>query len=156
MSFELQLNEFLKGYEKLLILGVGNELKCDDGVGPFIVDNLDEKDNVICINAKTVPENFTGKIRKEQPSHVIIVDACLMGGEAGDIKIVDKNDFVNIGISTHSMSLSYFVKYLERDNDFKIIFVGIEPETMEFGEELSEKIEKTAFYFINLLKEAIL
>ena len=134
MSFELQLNEFLKGYEKLLILGVGNELKCDDGVGPFIVDNLDEKDNVICINAKTVPENFTGKIRKEQPSHVIIVDACLMGGEAGDIKIVDKDDFVNIGISTHSMSLSYFVKYLERDNDFKIIFVGIEPETMEFGE----------------------
>lgn len=156
MSFELQLNEFLKGYEKLLILGVGNELKRDDGVGPFIVDNLDEKDNVICINAKTVPENFTGKIRKEQPSHVIIVDACLMGGEAGDIKIVDKDDFVNIGISTHSMSLSYFVKYLERDNDFKIIFVGIEPETMEFGEELSEKIEKTAFYFINLLKEVIL
>lgn len=156
MSFELQLNEFLKGYEKLLILGVGNELKRDDGVGPFIVDNLDEKDNVICINAKTVPENFTGKIRKEQPSHVIIVDACLMGGEAGDIKIVDKDDFVNIGISTHSMSLSYFVNYLERDNDFKIIFVGIEPETMEFGEELSEKIEKTAFYFINLLKEAIL
>ena len=156
MSFELQLNEFLKGYEKLLILGVGNELKRDDGVGPFIVDNLDEKDNVICINAKTVPENFTGKIRKEQPSHVIIVDACLMGGEAGDIKIVDKDDFVNIGIFTHSMSLSYFVKYLERDNDFKIIFVGIEPETMEFGEELSEKIEKTAFYFINLLKEAIL
>lgn len=156
MSFELQLNEFLKGYEKLLILGVGNELKRDDGVGPFIVDNLDEKDNVICINAKTVPENFTGKIRKEQPSHVIIVDACLMGGEAGDIKIVYKDDFVNIGISTHSMSLSYFVKYLERDNDFKIIFVGIEPETMEFGEELSEKIEKTAFYFINLLKEAIL
>ena len=156
MSFELQLNEFLKGYEKLLILGVGNELKRDDGVGPFIVDNLDEKDNVICINAKTVPENFTGKIRKEQPSHVIIVDACLMGGEAGDIKIVDKDDFVNIGISTHSMSLSYFVKYLERDNDFKIIFVGIEPETMEFGEELSEKIGKTAFYFINLLKEDIL
>ena len=156
MSFELQLNEFLKGYEKLLILGVGNEIKRDDGVGHFIVDNLDEKDNVICINAKTVPENFTGKIRKEQPSHVIIVDACLMGGEAGDIKIVDKDDFVNIGISTHSMSLSYFVKYLERDNDFKIIFVGIEPETMEFGEELSEKIEKTAFYFINLLKEAIL
>ena len=156
MSFELQLNEFLKGYEKLLILGVGNELKRDDGVGPFIVDNLDEKDNVICINAKTVPENFTGKIRKEQPSHVIIVDACLMGGEAGYIKIVDKDDFVNIGISTHSMSLSYFVKYLERDNDFKIIFVVIEPETMEFGEELSEKIEKTAFYFINLLKEAIL
>lgn len=156
MSFELQLNEFLKGYEKLLILGVGNELKRDDGVGPFIVDNLDEKDNVICINAKTVPENFTGKIRKEQPSHVIIVDACLMGGEAGDIKIVDKDDFVNIGISTHSMSLSYFVKYLERDNDFKIIFVGIEPETMEWGEKPTENVEKTAFYFVDLLKGSIL
>ena len=156
----MQLNDFLQDFRKLIVLGVGNELKSDDGVGPFIIKKLIaeniEKDNLLFINAETVPENFTGKIRKEKPTHVIIVDACLMGGKPGDIKIVDKDDFVNIGISTHSMSLSYFVKYLEKDSDFKIIFVGIEPETMDWGETPTESVEKTAFEFIELLKGIIL
>ncbi len=160
LSFDLDLNEFLSDFDKLIILGVGNELKSDDGVGPFVINKLIEEnienENLIFINAETVPENFTGKIRKEQPTHVIIVDACLMGCQPGDIKIVDKDDFVNIGISTHSMSLSYFVKYLERDNDFKVIFVGIEPETMDWGEEPTEIVQKSAYRFIDLLKEHIL
>ena len=156
MSFEAQLKDFLNGFEKLIILGVGNELKSDDGVGPFIIKNLMaediESDRLLLINAETVPENFTGKIRKENPSHIIIVDACLMGCRPCEIKIVDKDDFTNIGISTHSMSLSYFVKYLEMDSDFKIIFVGIEPETMDWGENPTENVEKTAFDFIKIVK----
>ena len=160
MSFEVELNDFLSDFKKLIILGVGNELKSDDGVGPFIINKLIdeniENDSLLFINAETVPENFTGKIRKEKPSHVIIVDACLMGAKPGEIKIVDKEDFANIGISTHSMSLSYFVKYLEKDNDFKVIFVGIEPETMDWGANPTEIVEKTAFEFIEIIKGIIL
>ena len=160
MSFESQLESFLSNSEKLIVLGVGNDLKCDDGVGPFIIKRLKEEniedENLIFINAETVPENFTGKLRKENPTHIIIVDACLMNGNPGDMQIVDKDDFSNIGISTHSMSLSYFVKYLEKDNDLKIIFVGIEPESLDYGENLTENVEKTAFDFINILKGIIL
>ena len=160
MSFESQLESFLSNSEKLIVLGVGNDLKCDDGVGPFIIKRLKEEDiedeNLIFINAETVPENFTGKLRKENPTHIIIVDACLMNGNPGDMQIVDKDDFSNIAISTHSMSLSYFVKYLEKDNDLKIIFVGIEPESLDYGENLTENVEKTAFDFINILKGIIL
>ena len=148
MSFESQLEGFLSNSEKLIVLGVGNDLKCDDGVGPFIIKRLKEEDiedeNLIFINAE------------ENPTHIIIVDACLMNGNPGDMQIVDKDDFSNIGISTHSMSLSYFVKYLEKDNDFKIIFVGIEPESLDYGENLTENVEKTAFEFINILKGIIL
>ena len=158
MGFESQLGNFLADCEKLIVLGVGNELKSDDGIGPFIINELLsenlKKDNVLFINAQTVPENFTGKIRKENPSHVIIVDACLMGCLPGEIKIVDKEDFASIGISTHSMSLSYFVKYLEKDTDFKVIFVGIEPETMDWGEP-TQKVEKAAYEFIDILKGII-
>ncbi len=39
MSLESQLGDFLYSYEKLIVLGVGNVLKCDDGVGPFIIKN---------------------------------------------------------------------------------------------------------------------
>ena len=44
MSFESQLRDFLTDYEKLIILGVGNELKCDDGVGPYIIKKLQAED----------------------------------------------------------------------------------------------------------------
>ena len=135
-------------------MGIGNELKCDDGVGPFIINELKylEDSNLIIIDGQTVPENFTGKIRKEQPSHVILVDACLMGCKPGEFNIVDKDEFVNIGISTHSMSLSYFVKYLERDNDFNIIFVGIEPESMDYSDKPTQIVQEGAYEFIDILK----
>lgn len=160
MSFKSQLDNFLSDCRKLIVLGVGNELKSDDGVGPFIIKKLkDEKienDTLLFIDAETVPENFTGKIRKENPTHLIIVDACLMDLQPGDMKIVDKDEFANIGISTHSMSLSFFVRYLEKDTDFKIVFVGIEPETMDWGEKPTPEVEKSAYKFIETLKGIIL
>ena len=160
MSFESQLKSFLTDCEKLIVLGVGNELKSDDGVGPFIIKKLKEEtvenDKLLFIDGKTVPENFTGKIRKEKPTHLIIVDACLMESRPGDMQIVDKYEFANIGISTHSMSLSFFVRYLEKDTDFKIIFVGIEPETMDWGAKPTPIVEKTANEFIDTLKGIVL
>ncbi len=170
INLENELSEFLEGYEKLIILGIGNELKFDDGVGPFIISKLNDfklNSNILLINAFTVPENFTGKIRAENPSHIIIIDACLMGLKAGDVKIVDRKDFVNIGISTHSMSLNYFVKFLNNDN---VLFIGIEPENLElidsdslgvevidyeFNGQLTSNVQKGADYLINVLKEIL-
>ena len=160
MSFESQLKNFLSDCKKLIVLGVGNELKSDDGVGPFIIKKLKEEnienDNLLFIDTKTVPENFTGKIRKEKPTHLIIVDACLMGLKPGEMKIVNRHDFASIGISTHSMSLSFFVKFLEKDSDIKIIFVGFEPETMDFGEKPTKDVEFACDKFIEILKGIIL
>ena len=161
MSFKSQLSNFLEDCEKLIVLGVGNELKCDDGIGPYIIkklkeENIENKKKLLFIDAKTVPENFTGKIRKEKPTHLIIVDACLMDEEPGAMKIVNKYDFANIGISTHSMSLSFFVRYLEKDTEFRIIFVGIEPESMDYADKPTPKVEDAANEFITILKEIIL
>ena len=152
-------------------MGIGNELKYDDGVGPYIINKLSKlnlNENILLINAQTVPENFTGKIRKENPSHIILIDACLMGLNQGDYKIVDKDDFADIGISTHSMSLSYFVKFLNNDN---ILFIGIEPKSLElidqdslgvlgadlmdFNGELTDNIQKSANEIIELLGEIL-
>lgn len=140
---EEDLKNFLEDYSKLVFLGVGNRMKTDDGAGPVMIDKLKDMqtDSLIFIDAETVPENFTGKIRNENPSHLIIVDACLMNEDPGTIKAVNQEDFVNIGISTHSMSLSYFVKYLQTDMDLKVMFIGIEPESMDYSEDLSEVVK---------------
>lgn len=159
--FKILIESLLKSeiseYEKLIILGVGNELKSDDGVGPYIINNLKDisSKEVILIDAQTVPENYTGKIRKEQPSHLLIIDACLMNQQPGTVKIVNQEDFTNIGISTHSMSLSFFVKYLQQDMDLKVIFIGIEPEIMEFANALTPQVHESADKLIETIKRII-
>ena len=50
----------------------------------------------------------------------------------------------------------YFVKFLEKDSNINILFVGIEPETMEFGEKPTQKVENAAYNFIDILKGIIL
>ena len=75
----LGLEKFLKDCEKLVIMGVGNEMKGDDGVGIYIVKEIAKRfgkysndaiikinENIILLNCGTVPENFTDVLKKEK------------------------------------------------------------------------------------------
>lgn len=56
----------MAGYDKLLIMGIGNTLRGDDATGPKTIDILYEKlvsmdvdsDDVYLLNAATAPENI--------------------------------------------------------------------------------------------------
>lgn len=153
------LKEFLKDYKKLVILGIGNDIRGDDGLGQYIVNKLDKKinnDNIEIINAKTVPENFTGKIRSIDPSHVLIVDAVIMDEKPGTIRLVKKEEVSSVSISTHSMSLSYLVKYLELKKPYNILFIGIQPENMNLGEiSLTESCKDSSDDVISILEKIL-
>ena len=151
------LVEFLKAYKKLGIMGIGNDICGDDGIGPYIVENIKhlESSNVSILNATTVPENFTGKIRKIDPTHIIIVDAVIMNEGPGKIKIVKKEEVAGVSISTHSMSLSYLVNYLELEKPYNILFIGIEPESMELGQGLSPLVKSSSDEIINIFTEIL-
>lgn len=222
ISNDIQL--FLENSQSLLILGIGNDIRGDDGLGPYIINqlsilkehvlnnsnledinqeihknNLNNKDNdfeffdnvndintgntpldeglvsyknelnfhvnetlvdklnnTFFINGGSVPENFTGLIKKINPSHIILIDATLMNREAGEINIVDKENIVDISISTHSMSLAYLIKYLQLEKEYDILFIGIEPEKMDLSFELSPKIKNYSNMLIKLLFDRIL
>ena len=222
ISNDIQL--FLENSNSLLILGIGNDIRGDDGLGPYIInqlsilkeyvlDNLNLKDinpeihknnlnnydndfeffdnvndintgntpldeglvsyknelnfhvndtlvdklnNTFFINGGSVPENFTGLIKKINPSHIILIDATLMNREAGEINIVNKENIVDISISTHSMSLAYLIKYLQLEKEYDILFIGIEPEKMDLSFELSPKIKNSSNMLIKLLFDRIL
>ncbi len=151
------LVEYLKAYKKLVIMGIGNDICGDDGIGPYIVENIKhlESSNVSILNATTVPENFTGKIRKIDPTHIIIVDAVIMNEGPGKIKIVKKEEVAGVSISTHSMSLSYLVNYLELEKPYNILFIGIEPESMELGQGLSPLVKSSSDEIINIFTEIL-
>ncbi|WP_409200889.1 hydrogenase maturation peptidase HycI [Methanobrevibacter sp. DSM 116169] len=135
-------------------MGVGNSLKSDDGLGPYIIEKLGDltSNNLVLINGSTAPENFTGLIKRENPSHIIIIDATLMDKTPGHIQTFHEDDFKNVNMSTHAMSLSYLIKYLKQYSDFKILFIGIQPENLDFSFELTENVEKSSLKLVDLIK----
>ncbi|HIP17227.1 MAG TPA: hydrogenase maturation peptidase HycI [Methanothermococcus okinawensis] len=180
-NIEPTLKEYLKDCKKLVILGIGNTMKGDDGVGIVIVENLLKhhhlkEDNcqqdidsdqigrreinkisndIIILNCGVVPENFTDVLRKEKPDKIIIIDAAIMGEEPGTIKIIDPEDISKVGFSTHSLPLSLIVKYIKYHINTEIIIVGIEPENLDFGKSLSKKVYERSLEFTDILKDIL-
>ena len=149
------------GYKKIVILGIGNEIKGDDGLGPIIAKKssslFDKNKNIAVFDGGTVPENYTGLIRKESPTHIILVDAVDMKKEPGYIRVVEKEEIANYNISTHAMPVSFLIKYMETTVSAQIILVGVQPKSMGFAEPVSKEVEKSieevVSTFYKLIKE---
>ncbi len=156
----MNLTNKLKNCKKLAIVGVGNEMKGDDGFGIKVIKNLlnhykkiypniDENKEVniidnklILINSGVVPENFTDILKKEKPTHILIIDAAIMGKNYGDIDIINPDDIDEIHFSTHSLPMSLIVKYINYYINTDVVIIGIEPICLDFGKKLSPLILK--------------
>lgn len=141
------MKKFLKEHKKIVILGIGNEIKGDDALGSIISQKtsklFDKNENIVVFDGGTVPENYTGLIRKENPTHIILVDAVDMKKEPGHIRVVEKEEIANYNISTHAMPISFLIKYLETTVNAQIILVGVQPKNMELAEGISKEVEKS-------------
>jgi hydrogenase 3 maturation protease len=160
---EQELKKFIQDHEKIIILCIGNDMRGDDAAGPIVAEKLkqlirsspDKYPDIIVVNAGTVPENYTGSIRSESPSHVIFVDAVEMGEDPGSLRLVYEDEIANYSISTHAMPLSFMIKYLKSFSDAKIILVGIQPKSLEMFEGISEELNKGIEYLMMDLKKIL-
>ncbi len=119
------LEEMLSG--SVLILGVGNIDKGDDGAGSMLVQEIDGRVSATCIDAGVAPENFLEKVVQEKPDTVIIVDAADFGGSPGEVRIFGPERISSGGLSTHALSLDMACQYLNDRIDTKIHLLAIQP-----------------------------
>lgn len=130
---------------KVLILGIGNSLKGDDGAGCEAIKNLKLKmknENIKLLDVGSVPENYTKKIREFKPDTIVLIDAVEIKEVPGTIKIIDEKQIASGFFTTHNMPLNLFVDYIKQETKSKIVFVGIQPGSTKFGEGLSEPVKK--------------
>lgn len=135
---------------KKLLLGIGNVLNGDDGVGCYVAQALDSSE-WITIDCATAPENFGGQVSRYSPDQVVIVDAALMGLPPGSIRRIDASSMQEVGFSTHTMSLAHFLDYITLECP-DVLFLGIQPEDTSLGSPLSEPVKRSADYLIQVLK----
>jgi hydrogenase 3 maturation protease len=154
------LQRWLKNADRIVVVGVGNELRRDDFVGVEVVRRLKNRvsKHVMLIESETVPENFIEPIVEFNPTRVLIIDAGLLGLESGDARFLEPSDALGLAtgaVSTHSLPLKIFCEYLGKATSAKIALIVIQPKRTDFGEGLSSEIKKTAEKLARILQQTL-
>ncbi|MBG9450710.1 hydrogenase maturation protease [Cytobacillus firmus] len=143
--------------KKTIILGIGNRLMKDDGVGIYIAEELMNTDeNLDCeyiIGESDIDYSLS---KLEGAEFVIILDAILSGGNPGDIEVysLDKTDSHRfLGLSPHNMHL--FQALYEQRDKLKGCLIGVEPFDISFQIGLSRELEKKWPEIVSKAKKTI-
>ncbi len=129
---------------KVVIVGIGNTLKSDDGIGSLLASRTKDKIPFIVYDVGTSPENYLGKIIKDKPDNIVIIDAVDFGGTPGEFRELEGEELKTVNLfSTHNASISLTINYLQSNLKVDIIILIIQPKSLSFGDKLSPEITET-------------
>jgi hydrogenase maturation protease HycI len=129
---------------KKVFLTVGNSWRGDDGVGPYIGQNLSRIPGFPLVDAGSTPENILDDVLALKPETLVILDAADFGGQPGDIRIIPADSIPQATLSTHAIPLNVITSLVAQETGAKIIFVGVQPGNMRFEEGLSLEVQSAA------------
>lgn len=150
---ENPFREILKG--KVIIIGIGNPLRGDDAAGVVLAGRLEGNVRALCIDAGTAPENYLGKIAKEKPDTVLFADAVHLERSPGEYEILKSRDILRTGFTTHDISPALLIDYLERETSAGIFLLGIQPEDLAFGSEMTGPVSRSVTELETMIKECL-
>ncbi len=151
-----QVLEALKSISKEskpVIIGMGNDVNADDGIGPMIAQALADLKFFISMDVGTLPENFTKKIAGICPSHVIILDAAMIEGEPGTVAIVDQDMVDEYVFTTHHIPISYTVQRIQAMCGAEVIIIGIRPDSLEMGRDMHPNVVGAAEKIVQVFRD---
>lgn len=146
---------------KITILGVGNELLSDEGVGVHVIKELREMDippGIEVIEGGTEGFGLLNIIC--ETDHLVVIDSLKGGGKAGSIYRFNVKDAPNcpdsFKTSVHQIGILEVLHLsgLIGKTPETIIF-GIEPKKITTGMELSPEIQEKIPRLIELVLEEI-
>ena len=128
---------------RLVVVGVGNELRGDDGAGTLLARRLMESGARNVVEAGPVPENYCEPVARLRPEIVLIIDAARFGGEPGEARLIAASRIPQASLSTHRASLELFSEYLRARCGCTVVLLGIEASETGEGSGLSPPVRRT-------------
>lgn len=133
-----------------LVLGIGNTLLTDEGVGIHVIHHLAETypdcPNVSFIDGGTLSFTLASLLAEHQ--QLIVVDAARIGGQAGDVTCYEGEamDRYLTGNrqSVHEVGLTDLLDIARLSGHYPTAraLVGIEPGGLDWGEEPTPEVAK--------------
>ena len=137
--------------KKIGVIGIGNPLRRDDGIGIVLLEKLIEKkdelpSDIEYIDGGTGGMNLLHLLARFDIA--IILDAVNFDGHPGELRLFTSEEVrskkVSLNISTHEsdfLKVIQLSKELEKQPDELFIF-GIQPKDTSFGKGLSPELQR--------------
>ena len=128
-----------------LVLGMGNLLLCDEGVGVHVARALSQCElpsNVSVVEAGTAFLDVLSDI--ERADRILLIDAMEGGGAPGSVYRVpfDQCKHPDMLASLHGLDLSRVFYMAGNNRSPKVTVFGVEPAQIEWGTELSPTVQR--------------
>ena len=144
---------------KTAVIGVGNILMGDDGVGVHAIRKLQQHrlhDSISCIDGGTA--SFEALDACEDCEDIIVIDAVQAGGAPGTIYRMTLDEWqITRGISLHDVTLLDAISIAEAftGRNIRVTVIGIEPDQITPGLELSEPVRKKLDELVDRVTEEL-
>lgn len=143
--------------KKVLVLGIGNRLMMDDGIGVYIVEELSKRkqdNNTLYVVGET-DVNFCMQCMEGMLS-VIIIDAAYFGNDPGSIYTIPVNKVLQGSLNMFSQHEFDLLRQLKtKGKAVEGMFIGIEPKEIAYGLQLSDALKDKFEDIINIVGKAI-
>jgi len=155
------LQDWLRGAERLAVVGVGSTLRADDAAGMEVVTRLMEEyppsasPYLLFCPGETAPENFSGKIRAFRPTHLLVVDAANVGLKPGEIVEIPPESVGGPAFLSHMLPLRVMINYLAGDTGAKSTLLGIQYRSLAFDGPMTPEIASAVDRLCDALRRAI-
>ena len=148
-----------------LVLGLGNTLLGDEGVGVHVIQNLQKDyadlDGVTFLDGGTLSFTLAGYI--EETDNLIIIDAAQLNSSPGVISVYEGEDmdqFVtgNRNKSVHEVNITDILALAHLTDHLpeRRALIGIQPLVIDWSETLSELVEQAIPNVCNITRELIM
>ena len=136
----------------MALVGVGNTLRRDDNIGIEIAAELegDVSESVMVIRSETIPEEYLERIVAFKPTHVLVIDAALLGMKPGSARFSENIEFSYSPVSSHFLPIQIFCQSLVDMSGAKLAMLLIEPMDTGFGEGLTRELKYAKKRFVSL------
>jgi hydrogenase maturation protease len=146
---------------KITVLGIGNLLLRDEGVGVHLVQRLAgmvDSAGVELVDGGTSPD--IQYLVGDDIDKLIVVDAVDAGDEPGAVYRFTAEDVVQDAVtpvSLHQIGILESLRLisLHHGKPKSTVIIGVQPKTMEYGLELSPEVEQKMPDVINLVLKEI-
>jgi len=146
---------------RIVVLGVGNLLLRDEGVGVHLIQKLKQteiSEGIELVDGGTSLLDFIPQA--EDVSKLIIVDAIKLGGKPGTTYKICVDDSLLKGAkgmtSLHQLGVVETLAIAQKMGKLPhTVIIGIEPKEISYGLELSPEIDREMGKMVNLILEEI-
>jgi len=128
---------------RILIAGLGNCLLKDDGIGVHVVRELRKDFSVARLAVEVGTAVLDALHLFEWADTILAIDAMQAGGVPGTLYSFGVNDIAGPGqhVSLHELSFLGALEFLPKGRTPRITILGVEPETIDYGLDLSPTLE---------------